>query len=51
MVYTRIDKISMILMSLIDVISYSNTPRLYSQWLNSVIYYAINHWAETRDAI
>ena len=29
----------------------SNTPRLYSQWLNSVIYYAINHWAETRDAI
>ena len=29
----------------------SNTPRLYSQWLNSVIYYAINHWAEARDAI
>ena len=32
----------------------SNTPRLYSQWLNSVIYSAtnaINHWAETHDAI
>ena len=33
------------------LINYSNTPRLYSQWLNSVIYYAINHWAETRDPI
>ena len=29
----------------------SNTPRLYSQWLNSVIYSATNHWAEVRDAI
>ena len=29
---------------------YSNTPRLYSQWLNSVIYWLINHcmdWART----
>ena len=25
------------------VITYSNTPRLYSQWLNSVIYWLINH--------
>ena len=28
----------------------SNTPRLYSQWLNSVIYWLINHytdWART----
>ena len=33
------------------VIRNSNTLRLYSQWLNSVIYYAINHWAEARDAI
>ena len=22
---------------------YSNTPRLYDQWLNSVIYWLINH--------
>ena len=29
----------------------SNTPRLYSQSLNSVIYSATNHWAEARDAI
>ena len=30
--------------------AYSNTPRLYSQWLNSVIYWLINHctdWART----
>ena len=29
---------------------YSDTPRLYSQWLNSVIYWLINHcmdWAQT----
>ena len=29
---------------------YSNTPRLYNQWLNSVIYWLINHctdWART----
>ena len=29
---------------------YSNTPRLYSQWLNSVIYWLINYctdWART----
>ena len=29
---------------------YSNTPRLYSQWFNSVIYWLINHgthWART----
>ena len=29
---------------------HSNTPRLYSQWLNSVIYWLINHctdWART----
>ena len=28
----------------------SNTPRLYNQWLNSVIYWLINHctdWART----
>ena len=32
------------------VIVNSNTPRLYSQWLNSVIYWLINHctdWART----
>ena len=28
----------------------SNTPRLYSQWLNSVIYYATNYLAEARNA-
>ena len=33
------------------IIVYSNTPRLYSQWLNSVIYSATNLWAEARDAI
>ena len=32
-------------------IMYSNTPRLYSQWLNSVIYSATNHWVKARDAI
>ena len=33
-----------------NVILNSNTPRLYSQWLNSVIYWLINHstdWART----
>ena len=29
----------------------SDTPRLYSQWLNSVIYSATNHWAEAHNAI
>ena len=35
---------------LLYMINYSNTPRLYSQWLNSVIYWLINHctdWART----
>ena len=34
-----------------DIVNFdSNTPRLYSQWLNSVIYWLINHctdWART----
>ena len=33
-----------------DLFLNSNTPRLYSQWLNSVIYWLINHcthWART----
>ena len=30
---------------------YSNIPRLYSQWLNSVTYSATSHWTEARDAI
>ena len=30
---------------------YSNTPRLYSQWLNPVIYSATNQWPEAYDAI
>ena len=29
----------------------SNTPRLYRQWLNSVIYSLTNHWAEACVAI
>ena len=31
--------------------THSNTPRLYSQWLNSVIYWLLNHctgWARTK---
>ena len=33
------------------LLHYSNTLRLYSQWLNSVIYSATNYWAEEGDAI
>ena len=33
------------------IIPNSNTLRLYSIWLNSVIYSATHHWAEVRDAI
>ena len=33
------------------VMDNSNTPRLYSQWLNSMIYSATNHWAEVCYAI
>ena len=29
---------------------YSNTPRLYSQWLNSVIYWLINHCMDRAQA-
>ena len=30
---------------------YSNTPRLYSQWLNAVIYWLINHCTYRPDVI
>ena len=33
------------------IITISNTPRLYSQWLNSVIYWLINHCTYWRDVI
>ena len=35
----------------LGTLSSSNTPLLYSQWLNSVIYSATNNWVEARDAI
>ena len=34
-----------------QIIWYSNTPRLYSQWLNSVIYWLINHCTDRPDVI
>ena len=43
------------IISLSDVTSYdkvdSNTDRLYSQWLNPVIYWLINHSTDWRNII
>ena len=49
-IYKQISVFSLVKYNITQVILNSNTPRLYSQWLNSVIYWLINHctdWART----